>query len=114
MEKASRLREFVKDLLSSQRLAVLATQSQRQPYGSLVAFMGTGRLETPGFRYDPCHSEYANISKNPRVAMIIDNRSNREADFHQAAAVTATGIVKEVEGSEKKPLLKLYLSDIPI
>ena len=45
--------------------------------------------------------------------MVIDNRSNRESDFHQAAAVTATGIVKEVEGSEKKSLLKLYLSGHP-
>ena len=29
--------------------------------------------------------------------MVMDNRSNQEADFHQAAAVTATGVVKEVE-----------------
>ena len=45
--------------------------------------------------------------------MVIDNRSNREADFHQAAAVTATGIAKEVEGSEKENLRRLYLSGHP-
>ena len=45
--------------------------------------------------------------------MVMDNRSNQEADFHQAAAVTATGVVKEVEGSEKETLLRLYLSGHP-
>jgi len=45
--------------------------------------------------------------------MVIDNRSNRENDFHQAAAVTVTGVVKEVEGLGKGPLLRLYLSKHP-
>ena len=113
MEKASPLREFVKELFSSQRLAVLATQGQKQPYGSLVAFMSTADLKHLVFATTRATRKYANISNNPRVAMVIDNRSNRESDFHQAAAVTATGIVKEVEGSEKKSLLKLYLSGHP-
>jgi len=45
--------------------------------------------------------------------MVIDNRSNREADFHQAAAVTATGVVKEVLGPEKKRFQQFYLSKHP-
>ena len=113
MGKASPLKEFVKELFSSQRLAVLATQGQKQPYGSLVAFMGTADLKHLVFATTRATRKYANISKNPRVAMVIDNRSNRESDFHQAAAVTATGIVKEVERSEKRPLLKLYLFGHP-
>jgi len=113
MEKTSQLKKFLKDLFSSQKLGVLATQSQRQPYGNLVAFMATEDLKHLLFATTRATRKYANISKNPRIAMVIDNRSNREADFHQAAAVTATGIVKEVEGSEKESLLKLYLSGHP-
>ena len=113
MKKTSQLKEFLKDLFSSQRLAVLATQSKRQPYGNLVAFVATNDLKHVLFATTRATRKYANISKNPRVAMVIDNRSNQEADFHQAAAVTATGVVKEVEGPEKKPLLKLYLSGHP-
>jgi nitroimidazol reductase NimA-like FMN-containing flavoprotein (pyridoxamine 5'-phosphate oxidase superfamily) len=113
MEKASQLREFLKDLFASQRLAVLATQSKRQPYGNLVAFTATKDLKHLLFATSRATRKYANISENPRIAMVIDNRSNREADFHQAAAVTATGVVKEAEGPEKETLLKLYLSGHP-
>jgi hypothetical protein len=45
--------------------------------------------------------------------MVVDTRSNREADFHQAAAVTATGVVKEMVGPQKRRLQKLYLSKHP-
>jgi nitroimidazol reductase NimA-like FMN-containing flavoprotein (pyridoxamine 5'-phosphate oxidase superfamily) len=113
MEKTSQLKKFLRDLFSSQRLAVLATQSKRQPYGNLVAFIATGDMKHLLFATPRATRKYANISKNPRVAMIIDNRSNQDADFHRAAAVTATGVVKEVEGSEKQSLLRLYLSGHP-
>jgi nitroimidazol reductase NimA-like FMN-containing flavoprotein (pyridoxamine 5'-phosphate oxidase superfamily) len=94
-------------------MAVLATQSKRQPYGNLVAFVATNGLKHLLFATTRATRKYANISKNPRIAMVMDNRSNQEADFHQAAAVTAIGVVKEVEGSEKKTLLRLYLSGHP-
>ena len=113
MEKTSPLKGFLKNLFSSQRLAVLATQSQEQPYGNLVAFVATNDLRHLLFATTRATRKYSNISENPRVAMVIDNRSNQEADFHQAAAVTATGVVKEVEGSEKEILLRLYLSGHP-
>jgi nitroimidazol reductase NimA-like FMN-containing flavoprotein (pyridoxamine 5'-phosphate oxidase superfamily) len=113
MEATARLREFLKDLFSSQRLAVLATQNRRQPYGNLVAFMATDDLKHLLFATTRATRKYDNISKNPRIAMVVDNRSNQEADFHQAAAVTATGVVKEIVGSEKERFQKLYLSKHP-
>ena len=113
MERIARLKEFLKDLFSSQRLAVLATQNRRQPYGNLVAFMATDDLKHLLFATTRATRKYANISRNPRIAMVVDNRSNQEADFHQAAAVTATGVVKEVEGPEKERFQKLYLSRHP-
>jgi nitroimidazol reductase NimA-like FMN-containing flavoprotein (pyridoxamine 5'-phosphate oxidase superfamily) len=96
------LREFLKDLFSSQRLAVLATQNRRQPYGNLVAFMATDDLKHLLFATTRATRKFANILKNPKIAMVVDNRSNQESDFHQAAAVTATGVVKEVVGAEKE------------
>ena len=113
MEKTSELKKFLKDLFPSQRLAVLATQSKGQPYGNLVAFVATNDLKHLLFATARGTRKYANISENPRVAMVIDNRSNQEADFHRAAAVTAIGIVKEVKGSEKETLLRLYFSAHP-
>jgi len=113
MEKTSQLKEFLKNLFPSQKLAVLATQSKKQPYGNLVAFVATKDLKHLLFATTRGTRKYTNISENPRVAMVMDNRSNQEADFHQAAAVTATVVVKEVKGSEKGTLLRLYLSGHP-
>ena len=113
MEKTSRLKKFLKDLFSKQKLAVLATQNKKQPYGSLVAFMATEDLKHLLFATTRATRKYANISKNPRIAMVVDTRSNQEADFHQAAAVTATGIVKEMEGPERKRFKNLYLKKHP-
>ena len=113
MERTAQLREFLKDLFSSQRLAVLATQSRGRPYGNLVAFMATDDLKYLLFATTRATRKFVNISKNPKVAMVVDNRSNEESDFHQAAAVTATGVVKEVVGPEKEVFQKLYLSKHP-
>lgn len=113
MEKTAQLKEFLKDLFSSQRLAVLATQSETQPYGNLVAFAATHDLRHLLFATTRATRKYDNISSNPRIAMVVDNRSNQEADFHQAAAVTATGVVKETEGSERARFQKLYLAKHP-
>ena len=113
MERTAQLREFLKDLFSSQRLAVLATQSRGRPYGNLVAFMATDDLKHLLFATTRATRKFVNISKNPKVAMVVDNRSNEESDFHQAAAVTATGVVKEVVGPEKEVFQKLYLSKHP-
>jgi nitroimidazol reductase NimA-like FMN-containing flavoprotein (pyridoxamine 5'-phosphate oxidase superfamily) len=113
MEKTSQLKEFLKNLFPSLKLAVLATQSKKQPYGNLVAFVATKDLKHLLFATTRATRKYTNISENPRVAMVMDNRSNQEADFHQAAAVTATGVAKEVKGSEKETLLRLYLSGHP-
>jgi len=34
---------------------------------------------------------------DPKVAMVMDNRTNQKADFQRPVAVTATGIAEEVE-----------------
>jgi len=111
--KTAMLKEFLRDLFSSQRFAVLATQSRGQPYGSLVAFMATDDLRSLLFATTRSTRKYANIISNPKVAMVIDNRSNREADFQKAKAVTVTGKVREIKGPERKELQKRFLRKHP-
>lgn len=107
------LKKFLRDLFSSQRFAVLATQRRGQPYGSLVAFMATNDLKSLLFATTRSTRKYANIISNPKVAMVIDNRSNREADFQKANAVTVTGKVREIKGPERKKLQKRFLRKHP-
>jgi len=113
LKNASQLKRLLKDLFSSQPLAVLATQFNGQPYGNLVAFTATEALKSKLFATVRNTRKFANITTDPRVAMVMDSRTNQRVDFRRAVAVTATGIVEEVEGSEKNQLLKLYLLKHP-
>jgi len=104
------LSRTLKELFFSQPLAVLATQDHGQPYGSLVAFAATEDLKYILFATIRSTRKYSNLSKNPRVAMVIDNRTNKEIDFETAVAVTAVGTVRELE---KDRFVDLYLSRHP-
>ena len=113
MKNATQLRTLLKDLFSSQSLAVLATYGSGQTYGSLVAFAATDDLKHLLFATTRDTRKFDNLTHNPMVALVMDNRANQETDFHQAIAVTATGSVKESGAPEKDLLLKLYLSRHP-
>lgn len=113
LEEAPQLRKLLKDLFSSQSLAVLATQDDGQSYGSLVAFAATRDLRHLLFATTRTTRKYANLLRNPKVAMVIDNRTNQPTDFHTAIAVTATGAVEEVHDTERICLLRRYLSKHP-
>ena len=103
----------LKKLLQSQPLAVLSTQEGGQPYASLVAFASSEDLTRLYFATIRSTRKFANILKDSRVAMLVDNRSNSPADFHQAAAVTAIGRTEEVASSGRNDVLKLYLAKHP-
>jgi nitroimidazol reductase NimA-like FMN-containing flavoprotein (pyridoxamine 5'-phosphate oxidase superfamily) len=94
-------------------VAVLATQGCGQPYGNLVAFAATEDLKGLLFATARGTRKFANITMDPRIAMVMDSRTNQKADFQRAVAVTATGIAEEVESTERDHLLKLYLSKHP-
>jgi len=113
LNNPSQLKKLLKDLFSSQPLAVLATQCNGQPYGNLVAFAATEDLKGLLFATARGTRKYSNITMDPRVAMVMDSRTNQKVDFERAVAVTATGIVEEVRDEERNDLLKLYLTKHP-
>jgi nitroimidazol reductase NimA-like FMN-containing flavoprotein (pyridoxamine 5'-phosphate oxidase superfamily) len=113
VENASQLRKTLKDLFTSQRLGVLATYGEGQPYSSLVAFATTDDLKYLVFATTRATRKYANLSADSRVAILVDNRSNQDSDFHSAIAVTALGNAEEVKESERDRFLRLYLAKHP-
>jgi nitroimidazol reductase NimA-like FMN-containing flavoprotein (pyridoxamine 5'-phosphate oxidase superfamily) len=113
MEDSGEIKGTLKDLFSSQKLAVLSTQSEGQPYASLVSFVATDDLKYLLFATGRATRKYANLAADSRAALLVDSRSNRDSDLHQAIAVTATGIVDEMEGPEQDRLVGLYLAKHP-
>jgi nitroimidazol reductase NimA-like FMN-containing flavoprotein (pyridoxamine 5'-phosphate oxidase superfamily) len=113
VQNTSQLRKTLKDLFDSQRLGVLSTYGQGQPYGSLVAFAATDDLKHLLFATTRATRKYANVMAQSRVSMLVDNRSNQDSDFHSSIAVTVMGRAEEVEESERDRFLKLYVTKHP-
>ena len=112
-ESAGYVEETIRTLFRTQKLAVLSTHSSGQPYASLVAFVASEDLEHLYFATIRTTRKYNNLAVDPRVAMLIDSRSNLDSDIHAAVAVTATGTATEVRDQEKTQSIELYLSKHP-
>ncbi len=109
------LQNEIAHLLLSQKLAVLSSQSPGGlPYASLIAFAVSGDLRKIVLATPRATRKFSNIKNNPNVAMLIDDRSNREQDFHDAKAVTVLGSADEIaQGPTKEELESLYLLKHP-
>lgn len=107
------LKQRLRELFNSQRLAVLSTQNKGQPYASLVAFAASHDLKFLYFATTRATRKYRNITNEPRVAFLIDSRTNQEADFHEAIAVTVSGRAFEAEAGAGRAARKLYLAKHP-
>lgn len=91
----------LRELLSTQDLAVLGTDSGGHPYTSLVAFDATEDLRCLLFATARATRKYRNLQGNPRVSLLIDNRSHSVTDFQRAAAVTVLGTIAPVDAVEE-------------
>jgi hypothetical protein len=109
----SRLRDDIAALLAAQRLAVLATQDQNQPYTSLMAFAHTADLSTIVAATGQATRKHANIMAEARVSLLFDNRANSENDFTQAISLTAIGTATPHPVSSYPQYSALYLAKHP-
>jgi heme iron utilization protein len=103
----------VRNLLLSQKFAVVATQEQESPYLNLVAFAETSDLRTILFATTRATRKYANILSRSGVALLVDNRSNEVADIREAMAVTIIGRAWAVSDSERSGWDCVYLEKQP-
>ena len=113
MEADGELSRRLRELFQSQKLAVLSTPGEGGAYASLVGFAATDDLEGLLFATSRGTRKYANLMGESHAAMLVDNRSNQDSDFHDAIAVTATGRVEEVTGANRDALLEAYLGKHP-
>jgi hypothetical protein len=104
----------IKRLLDGQLYAVLCTQGQGQPYGSLVAYAMTPDLDSAVFATQKATRKYRLLSECAHVALVIDNRSAHPGQLMDVEAVTATGRAHEVAtGPEFEPWSRLLTDRHP-
>jgi len=101
-------------LFARQHLAALATtETDGQPYANLMAFAVSQDLKSFVLVTGRSTRKYDNLRADPRVALLVDNRSHDASDIHEAMAVTVLGDAREVPEEEQEPLLALYVSKHP-
>ena len=88
---AANVQGRVRHLADSQPYAVLCTQGDGQPYGSLVAFALSQDLHHAVFVTPVATHKYRLLSECDHVALVIDNRPNNPDQLMEIEAVTATG-----------------------
>ena len=113
MKDTEETSELVRSLLASQRFAVIATESEGQPYSNLVAFAEADDLRSLLFVTGRDTKKYSNAIASKRVAVLVDNRTNQPSDLDKAVAVTALGIIEEVSTNCRGYLSAIYLSKHP-
>jgi len=109
------LMESLKSLMREQKLAVLASFHDDEPYTNLVGFVASDDLKYIFFVTPVATRKYSYLTTFRKASMMIDNRSNDESDFRDAMAVNAAGNVMEVEKTDDHKALYLrkhpYLQD---
>jgi len=114
LSEESELEHLIRELFETQKLAVLGTQNKGQPYANLIAFAASDDLKSLYFATARATRKYANIEADSRVTVLIDNRSNQDSDFSQAAALTAIGKAEEVLDKQREGVLETYLAKHPM
>jgi len=112
-DERTEVTERVRSLLESQPLAVLSSSAQGHPYTNLVAFAATEDLRRVVFATMRATRKYQNMHEDPRVSLLIDDRSNRVSDIRDALAVTAQGRTVEAVGADREALERLFLRKHP-
>ena len=93
--------ECIRALVSEEPFAVLCTQGEGQPYGSVVAFAFDHDLRSFVFATPRATRKFRLLSQCNRVALVVDNRGKFPGDLMKVGAVTITGKAQQLElGSE--------------
>jgi len=105
--------DILRELCCNQPLAVLATVAGSAPYANLVAVAFALDLHHLFFATSRATRKWHNLSSNPEVSLLLDNRSNHVADFSKAAAATILGMAQELTGVDREAGQKIYLGKHP-
>ena len=101
-EVEAQTRERIRSLLDRERFAVLCTQGEGQPYGSLIALTVDETLRTAVFATSRATRKYRLLSSCDRVAFLVDDRDRHPDELMSVEAVTATGRAREISDSGER------------
>ena len=87
----------IRNLVQQSPYAILCSQINGQPYGSLLAYSASEDLGSIYFATPKSTRKYNILSSEDRVSFVIDNRHLENFNHMSISAVTITGIAREVK-----------------
>lgn len=105
--------ETISLLFESQKVGVLSTQKDRQPYASLIAFSVSDDLENLYFLTPDTTRKYDYLVSNPQVAILVNDSKNRADDIYNCVSVTGTGVAVVLQKAAAKKQLHSFLEKHP-
>ena len=106
--------ERLKLLDSMEYFTVIATESNMQPYTSLVNFALTPDCKKVIFATTRKTQKYRNIIKTKSVALLIDNRSKKTKKLMDTEAVTVVGNARPLRrGKSWEAFASIYIKKHP-
>jgi nitroimidazol reductase NimA-like FMN-containing flavoprotein (pyridoxamine 5'-phosphate oxidase superfamily) len=103
----------VMDILNQQLVAVLSTSSNDKSYSCLVSFVVTKGFQDVIFATKRERLKYRNMSENPNVSLLIDNRKNKPSDITEATSVTIVGSVEDIQTKDRVRLIRHLVEKHP-
>jgi nitroimidazol reductase NimA-like FMN-containing flavoprotein (pyridoxamine 5'-phosphate oxidase superfamily) len=87
----------IAELANEQLYGVLATQTEGQPYGSMIGFAFTADLKYAVFATPKATRKYHNLTECKNVALVVNDRDKHPDDLMKIGAFTATGKAEEID-----------------
>lgn len=100
-------------VLKTQSLGILATQTEEYPYLTLVSFVSSNDIKTIIFATLKESRKYENIQENKKVSIFIGSQKNIIEDYKDAKALSFYGIIKKTTKKQSSEYKKLYLKKHP-
>jgi nitroimidazol reductase NimA-like FMN-containing flavoprotein (pyridoxamine 5'-phosphate oxidase superfamily) len=103
----------IKHVLDVSRFAVMATQQEGQPHASLMAFTPMNGIRDLIIATYRTTLKYSNLSKDGRVAVLINNYIATGPSKYRDLVITAHGIATEVTDDDRDRVKRVYLARHP-
>ncbi len=103
------VRTYIEDIFKIRRFAVLATESDGQPYASLIGFTPMEGFRKLIFATYRNTRKFRNLAQNGKVAVLVESNDLNKSGLQESLVLTALGHVEEIGDTEIKRVFEAHL-----
>jgi heme iron utilization protein len=113
MNKQSTIKEYIESILSTSRLAVLATEHNGQPHTSLIAITPVEDFRQLIFATYRNTLKYRNLVRNNKVAVLVEGEHVNSKGLKESVVLTIIGYTQDISIEENTTYFHKHLKQHP-